>query len=299
MPFWKGKGKHILFFDKSGKTRIYYEIPDSDGKVKIGGVTYSLNSTDHSLSDYTGGKGTIHFLDGEPLYIIVQGCPSNVLVRQRNYDFDIGKLNKVIDDIDKLNEVKDDVRANSYLVSLAKQSFKLAGGYSYLMPARRIVKEILKIAQAYTSGSLEGKEDDYQILLKFKTQFLKLERLLEKRDRTLINFDDFFTVNDLSKAFNNEFSNALALRNIEQERMKNGINKYAKLGIGIAIAVVGLVVFLLFKQSGHIEEMQASIVSINSNMSEIKTDLDSYNLVKDLNVSGNPVPSNNSNSSGS
>lgn len=294
MPFWKGKGKHILFFDKSGKSRFYYLIPNDDGKVTVRGVIYNIISTDHSLSDNTNGKGTVHFLDGEPLYILVQGCPNNVLARQRDYDLDVGKISSIITSIDKLVNDEKVEPANEYINKLAKATFKLTGSYKYLKPARKVISELILLTKNYEAGEL-NKYSVFKVLNTYKVILQKLQRILESRNRTMINFTDYFTANDLNQSFNDQFSNALALKSVEAERMKNGMNKFTKLGVGVGIAVVGVLAFLLIQQGGTIDEMQLTMNTINSNIIELKADIDVTPVVLDAGVNGSPVPVNDMN----
>jgi len=292
MLFWKGKGKHIQFFDKSGKSRFYYEIPDKEGCITIDGEKYKLSETNHSLADRTNGKGTIHVIDGEPLYIIVQGSPSNVLVKQRDYDLDISRMTKIIKDIHTLVIAKDEVGALKYANGLINASFKLSSSYKYLVPARKIAKELLLITPNYNDNGISRTRTGLQMLKLFEIGFSKLQRVLVSKNRTLINFTEFFSVINLSNMFNDGFAEAGRIRSIEQERIKKSQSKIAKVGIGIAVVVVGLLVFLLIKQGESIDELSIQMTAISKNMIEIK-DSTSGIVNADLNVTGNPVLVNN------
>ena len=291
MPFWKGKGKHVLFFDKSGKTRFYYLIPNSDGKIMINDVEYNFISTHHSISDNTAGKGTIHFLDGEPLYIIVQGCPNNILVSQRGYDLDIGKIDGVLVDIDKLVKVNNDELSIKLLANLSKITFRLTGSYRYLRPARKVASDLIILTQELQAGKLKD-FTNVRVLNTYKVLFQKLQRVLESRNRTMINFTDYFTANDLCQSFNDQFAKAINIKSIEQERARTGISKFAKIGLGIGVAVVGVMAFLLIQQGGTIDELQLTITSMNTTVNTINDNTGNVPVLVDINASGSPIPVN-------
>jgi len=291
MPFWKGKGKHILFFDRSGKTRFYYLIPNSDGKITINKQEYILSNTSHSFQDYTGGKGTIHFIDGEPLYIVVQGCLKNVLAVNRDYDLDIGMLNKIDININKVMLKNDLATSKEYINKLAKECLKLTGVYVYLRPARNIVADITKLGKINLT-TVDSTAKANELLETYKVFLAQLRRLLETRNNKMINFDDYFSTKDLNKMFNDQYINALNIKSIEQERFAKGIPNLAKAGGAIVLIAIGILAFLLINQGTRLDEMNTTIVSMNSTIKSLNEKLDTSPIMIDVNGSGNPIPIN-------
>jgi hypothetical protein len=283
LPWIKGKGKWILIGDKSKNFILDYRIPDKYGRIVLSnGDKYTLGQTKHTLEDITrikdfkNLKSTVHHLDKKPLYIVIQGCPTDVLLEGRDYEEDIEKIKEIISNIDSTILTNDENIILDYQKKLKSTLMKLLTSFKYLKSAKLEVKYLLSIESDYRDEldnivHLTPKK----ILEEYRSGFIRLSTILTNKTGTLVNFEDYYRTHNISKLFND--SNNLFFRfGVLFGAKKSKIGKLLTIGMVVVIIVMIIVGIMSYTTSNKVNAVQSQLATITNTLNDIKnSDLNS------------------------
>lgn len=299
LPWFSGKGKNLLHFDKTGTARWDYVILRKGNIINKGDDAIRIEGTHHSLIDATriDKHTTIHQIDKEPLIITVEGSPTNVLVQQRNYDEDISKLSFILKRINDVIATEDQEAKAKLQKDLLGMFNQLLEAFKYLDPARKICYYTIK-----KTKEIEASKDEVnytELLEMYKMAIQNILSLMKKRTMTMINFTDYFTEINLSRIFNSYFKDANqlgrreALIGIQKE---NNIQKIGGILIILGMLFIGYMVYdMSGKMKAQTESMSALASSID-NLTKSLIDPDTNQLriptetvIPNTPIEGNPI----------
>ena len=269
LPFFKGKYDWVAHFTKKGLVILKFcrILPGKMVKNKSGEITY-LESTNHSIIDGTGVKDftTIHSLDKKPLYITVEGNPTNVLLRKYDFTSDIVRIKEIIKIISKVKESKDEKKIDKLLGKLYIVISKLSDAFKYLPKAKTIVDNLLSLNHQYDNMSLD---DKMVMLSNYKSTFILLYRTLQKRNNTLVNFTDYFHAGNLARIFNKIFLESQQNGRLQISKKQTTENNMFKITGVVFLIAMGILLFVTLSQNHKIEDLQNSISSINEKIDNL------------------------------
>lgn len=293
LPWFAGKGKCLMHFDKTGTARWDYVILRKGNIIGKGDDAIRVEGTHHSLLDATklNKHTTIHQIDKEPLIITVEGSPTNVLVQQRNYDEDISKLSFILKRINDVISTEDTQAKAKLQKDLLGMFNKLLEAFKFLDPARKICYYTIK-----KTKEIENSTDNinYTTLLEmYKMAIQNILSLMKKRTMTMVNFTDYFTEINLSRIFNSYFKDANQLGRREALIGMQKENKLQKIGGIILILGLLFVGYMVYDMNGRMKEqtdVMSTLASSIDNLSKALIDPETNELK--IPISGTPTPTN-------
>lgn len=300
---YKFKGSWVTYTKKDGRYYLFYLLISKDKEIKLFGDKQKLGECENTLIDIVNemlfdkeGKAvpTKTFYQGEPIYHLVEGSPTNILIKSRDYEQDISKLKEIIKiinetvnskDLDGATKLKN--KLNQIFLQLHTTEFK------YLPTARKLVSNLLNLESFVKSqideegNALYPNIDDLQIIAKYKEIILELIKILTVKDKTLVNFDELFSNGNLSKIFNQSGHLQYIAGVLKNLKLRN----LDKIMWGILIiAVLGfLVVGNMIRTQGE------KIDTISAQITELSNQLDQDMNILTSNVSVNFNPENTQN----
>lgn len=271
LPFFKGNWDWVAHFTKKGLVILKFckILPGKKVKNKLGEITY-LESTEHSFVDGTGVNDftTIHSLNKKPLYITVEGNPTNVLLKRNDFTSDIIRIKEIIKIISKVKESKDDKKIDRLLGKLYIIISKLSDTFKYLPKAKTMIDNLLSLNHQYDDLSLNDKSI---MLSNYKTTFILLYRVLQKRNNTLVNFTDYFHAGNLARIFNKIFLESQQNGRLQISKKQSTENSIFKITTVVFLIAMGILVFMTISQNNKIEELQDSINVVNTKISSLNS----------------------------
>src|SRR6056297_60186 len=250
LPGYKGKGIFWLHLYKSGTFFLDFVKMDKENKIKTkNGETIIINAENlHSLVDMTTGDPkdyvsangfvSIHKLDKTPLVMTVEGGPTNVVAKYRDYEEDVAKIKVIIKYLSKemkkenLNELK---KANKKLISFF---YNLQNSFKYLPKANNICKQHLTI---YNPNKIYNVYDYQHMLKLYKEGLEALTMLLRKKTHSFVNFNELFNSGNLSALFNKMSREFMQLGRLSTAKKNESLDKRIKIAGMIAMIVLGLI----------------------------------------------------------
>ena len=176
MPGYKGRGRFVLFLDKSFTFFLDYVMVGDDNKIIMNGDPYIAEGKGHSFVNYSQidfSQSTIHRFNRKPLYFIAEGSPTDILVSHRDYDNDIYKLHQIIQKLEKAyasNNTDLIRKANSKVYDLL---LKLNNSFKYLPAAQDSVSLLLSEG---SPNDHYGADDSLKLLDKYIISLKVLSR---------------------------------------------------------------------------------------------------------------------------
>jgi hypothetical protein len=135
MPWNKNKGTFNLHLDKTGTFFLDYKVLKGKNKItRKNKPDILLTDNHHSFVDLVRDSDnvSIHKMDRVPLYLTVEGSPTNVLAKYRDYDQDIYKIKSVYQYLQQIisqNDIKKYKKANNKMINLF---LNLSSSFKYL-----------------------------------------------------------------------------------------------------------------------------------------------------------------------
>lgn len=295
MPWNKNKGAFNLHLDKTGTFIMDYKVLKGKNKIRRKNKhDILLNDNHHSFIDstrYNKDFVSIHKMDRVPLYLTVEGSPTNVLAKYRDYDKDLYKIKsiyKYIQDVIAKEDIAKFKKANTKIINLF---LNLRNAFKYLPEAKMICEET---AYAFDANK-EYKIEDYKKLFNFyANSFVSLSRLLKEKNHTFVNFKEFFNEGNISALFNKITREYEQLGRLSMQKKQAGMDKAVKIGGGIFLAAMGILAFLVVDQGNKIEDVSIKINQINKKLNDgITVGSDDTNQGAGESPSGSPVVSQN------
>lgn len=273
LPFYKGRYSWVITFKRGGEIVIDY-VSTANGKTKTTDEETQLENTSHSFIDRaTKDKATIHMYDKKPAYVIAEGCPLNVLVKRRDFEptiIEIGKYKK------KINQIilKQDKRYSIGLANILITKFKkLDEAFEYLPAARQ---QLSKIFKNYNPNEEYALSEINEYLKHVYNGLSELQAILKNKDKSMINFTDYFSSGNLARIFNKRFQEAQVNGRLQIAQKQEGGQKLLKMGGVVFVIVILIFGFLLIKQGNQIESLNTTLASQSS---EISNKLDDLNTI--------------------
>jgi hypothetical protein len=215
---YKFKGAWVTYTKKDGRYYLFYLLISRDKEIKLFGDKQKLGECENTLIDIVNemlfdkeGKTvpTKTFYQGEPIYHLVEGSPTNILIKSRDYEQDISKLKEILKIITETVNSKDVEQATKLKNKLNQIFLQLyTTEFKYLPSARKLVINLLNLESFAKSqvddegNSLYPNIDDLQIISKYREIILELIKVLTVKDKTLVNYDELFANGNLSKIYN-------------------------------------------------------------------------------------------------
>lgn len=290
LPWNKGKGIWIRYHNRSGKEYDrYIKAPMSGRFYEFSPKEkFFLENCYHQLFDDTGTlvptKDTAY---GIPLYHVFEGAPTSVLPLYRNFEQDINYFKDILKKIDEVNSSKNIDVAKAIQKKIYEKMYLLKDEFKYLPDARKISINLLNIPLVEDKENGEKIEIDvFEILKKYKQLIDDLIRVLQKKDKSLVTFTDFFNQGNLSAILSNLVSLTYttgyldAMSTIKQNKFINWLL--------IIIMVIGFVIVgaMIGSQNKKIEALQNGINAVNYDMNIIKpVILEQAGIIEPTNIS--------------
>jgi len=287
LPFLKGTYNWVITFKKGGPIIIDY-VSTKGGKTQTTEEETQIENTEHSFIDKaTKEKASIHSYDMKPAYVIAEGCPLNILVKRRDYADTIVELEKYKRKIVQIVN-KQDIRYSQGLVNILLNRFKkLNDSLMYLPQAQVLLFSIFKDYSSEKNYSL-GELNDF--LLHIKSGINNLQSLLKDKDKSMINFTDYFSNGNLARIFNKRFQEALINGRLQMAEAYEDKSKMLKIGSVVGVIIILIFGFLLVKQGNIIEEMNETLISQTTMLSDKLEDINAtqQNIISP-NLDSNPI----------
>jgi hypothetical protein len=279
---YKHRGAWITYTKKDGRYFLYYVLIGKNKEIKLDGNKKMLGTSENTfidlveqllITDDNKFVPSKNFFQGEPIYHLVEGCPTNVLIKGRDYEQDTNKLKEIIKIINSFDEETDPKLVSRFKANLTQALTNLyVKEFKYLPSARTIVADILEIegrlrAETNDEGELINSDiKDYSILHHYLPKLDNLYKLLAMKDKTIVNYDELHSQGQLDKIFNQS-----AQMNYIAGVMKNlTFKNFDKImWMLIIIAIVGFVAvgYMVHNLDGRFDELN---VNINSLLTKIK-----------------------------
>lgn len=305
--FFKYKGAWVTYTKRDGRYYLFYILVGKNKKVRLFGDKQYIGNSDNTLVDIVnemiiGADGklipTANFYQGEPVYHLVEGSPTNIIIQSRDYEQDIAKLKEIIKTIDNVDPT--DEESNLKIKNKLYQLFftLYSKEFKYLPSAKEIVKNILLTEKRLN----DEKEKDatitsLDIIREYKIQIIELIKLLTIKDKTLVNYDELFCDGRLNDVFNQSNQLSYIAGILKSLNFKN-LDKV--MYILIVIAIIGFVAvgYMVDGLTKKVDVMQSSISNlsnqINEDMNFLKTNVSSFPKIEELpNFPQNPIGVNN------
>lgn len=297
MPF-KNKGAWIEFIKKDGRSYLFYIIIGKDNKIELKGDKYQLDECTNILRDCTrqvfdkngNPQPTKNYYDGDPKYFIVEGCPTNVLVKSRDYDQDIAKLQEVRGIIQRIIESGLEADAKKYKEKLIDTFYKLYNSDMRYTPSiHRLVRDFIETEEQLSllkdDNELPLAYTNIEVLKQFDIKIINMIREMTLKNKTNINFSEYFNSGKLSEIYAKHTSFAYLLGILKA----GAIDQLKKLMWFIIIALVVACLVL-----GYIGiDTQKKIENLGNQISVLSSDMNSmHETVLDMAVIKN-IPSSN------
>lgn len=291
LPFLKGTYNWVITFKKGGPIDIDY-VSTKGGSAKTTEEETQLENTTHAFIDKaTKSQASIHSYDMKPAYVIAEGCPLNVLVKRMDYEPTIIELEKYKAKIKKII-AKQDIRYSKGLINILINRFKkLNDKLEYLPQAQQLLYLTFK---EYDSERNYDLRDLNELLQHIYSGINSLQGLLKDKDKSMINFTDYFSNGNLARIFNKRFQEALTNGRLQMAQEYEDKSKFMKIGSVVGVIVILIFGFLLIKQGNIIEEMNQNMLTQTQKLSEKIDDLNTMQPIPtDIDLDNNPINSNN------
>lgn len=301
LPWNKGRGIWIRYHNRSGKEYDRYI------KAPLSGNFYEFSEKEkvylekcyNQLFDDTGAlvpsKESAY---GIPLYHIFENSPTSVLPIYRNFEQDINYFKDTVKLISVVIKSEDTKLIADMRQKIFDRIFLLKEEFKYLPDAKKICNELLNIPVTRTSEN--GKitvVDQTELLKQYKLYLENLTRVLSIKDKSLVNFSDFFNQSNLSGLISNLVSLVYttgfldAMTSVKKEKFWNWILIFVMV---IGFIIVGAITIQQNKKIGAIESMVAQISADMNTVKPIIIDsggvaLPEYINVIDSNIANKPV----------
>jgi len=282
LPWYKGKGRHILYLNKNKDFVLDYRLFGAGNKLLINNDEYIAEGHGHTILDISTidftNKSTIHRLNRQPLYFFSEGAPTDVLVQSRDYDQDVYKIKEIIANLKKtrIRDVLSEVIQQNNKIYLLLQ--KLSDSFKYLPQANEVVITLLNIGHPDNYDSPKGSTD---LITEYIHGFTILKNILTKKTHTFINFNEFFTTTNLTRIFNRWFKEAAQLERLKLAHEDDKVSPITKYGSVILIIALVLIGFMVYNQGKSITNLQAGISGLNASISKLTPDTN--NIFNNLN----------------
>lgn len=299
LPF-KNKGAWIEYIKKDGRSYLYYIIIGKDNKIELRGEHYQLDECTNILRDCTAQifdstgkpKSTKNYYDGDPKYFIVEGCPTNVLVKSRDYDQDITKLDEVRKTIKNIIAVGNLEDAKKYKEKLITAFYNLYNSdLKYTPSVHKLVRDLLETEARLMS--LKDENDnaivytDIDVLTEFDIKIINIIREMALKNKTNINFTEYFNSGKLSEIYAKHTSMAYLLGILKA----GAIDSLKKLMYILLIALgVGLLIlgYIGINTQQKLETATKEISAIRSDLTIVRQDMNQMYVIQ--NLQGSNVP---------
>lgn len=299
MPF-KNKGAWIEFIKKDGRSYLFYIIIGKDNKIELRGDKYQLDECTNILKDCTNQvfdkqgnpRPTKNYYDGDPKYFIVEGCPTNVLVKSRDYDQDISKLQEVRNTIQKIILSGIEADATKYKEKLISVFYSLYNSdLKYTPSIHKLVRDFLEtelqLSQLKDEEEQPIKYTDIDILKEFDNKIINIIREMALKNKTNINFTEYFNSGKLSEIYAKHTSFAYLLGILKA----GAINQLKKLMWFIIIALVVACLILGYigiDTQKKIEKLGTQISILSSDMNIMHEKINEMTIIKNIPSSNIP-----------
>jgi len=267
MPWNKNKGVFNLHLDKTGTFFMDYKVLKGKNKItRKNKHDILLNDNEHSFVDMTRADSdfvSVHKMDRVPLYLTVEGSPTNVLAKYRDYKKDLIKIKaiyKYINGIIQENDLVKYKKSNTRIINLF---LNLRGAFKYLPEARGICENT---ARLYNPDNQYSVEDYKSLFLAYLNSFVSLSRVLKEKNNTFVNFKEFFNEGNISALFNKITREYEQLGRLSMQKKQASMDKAVKIGGGIFLAAMGILAFLVVDQGNKIEDIGIQINKINNKL---------------------------------
>lgn len=274
LPWNKGRGIWIRYHNRSGKEYDRYI------KAPLSGNFYEFSEKQkvylemcyNQLFDDTGtllpSKESAY---GIPLYHIFENSPTNVLPIYRNFEQDINYFKDTIKLINTVIRSNDDVAIADLRQKIFDRIFALKEEFKYLPDAKKICVSLINvpITQIAENGKVTVLNQS-EILKQYKLHLESLTRVLSLKDKSLVNFSDFFNQSNLSGLISNLVSLVYttgfldAMTSVKKEKFWNWIL--------IIIMVLGFIIVgaITIQQNKKIDAIGNMVGQINADMNIIR-----------------------------
>lgn len=291
IPFFHGDYNWVFTFKNGGPIVVDY-VKTKGGKAKTTEEETQLETTQHSMID----KATQHSYDKKPAYVIVEGSPLNVLVKKRDYQPTIVEIQKYKAKIKHIISKKDK-RYSIGLINIFISKFKkLNEAFEYL-PQGRVILD--KIFSDYNPNKVYTLVELNTYLERIHNGLTALQNLLKDKDKTMINFTDYFSSGNLARIFNKRFQEAQSNGRLQMAQEYDEGNKLVKIGGTIVVIIILILGFLVFKQGNQIDSLNETVIKQTNTISEKIDDMNTHQIFKSPNLNQNPVlTTNNSGNNG-
>ena len=303
LPF-KNKGAWIEFIKKDGRTYLYYIIIGQNNKIELKGITYMLDEFMNILKDQTeiiydkdgNLRPTKNYYDGSPKYFIVEGCPTNVLVKARDYDQDITKLKEISITLKKIIESKNLEDAKKYKEKLVTAFYNLYNSdLKYTPSVNVLIRDLIETERQYqTAVNEDGSALEYTdltILEAFDKKLLNIIREMNLRNKTTTNFSEYFNNGKLSEIYAKHTSFAYLLGILKA----GALDMLKKMMTWLIILLVCGILFLGYvgidtqKKMEKLDEKLNIIMSDTNSIKDSIGQMDIFTNIIDANVVNAPT----------
>lgn len=266
LPWNKNKGRFWLHLYQTGTFVLDYIKLDKENKIKRKNNDILITGdSHHSFVDKTALENhvSIHKMDKLPLVLTVEGTPTDILAKYRNFELDLNKLGtiekyltKVIES-DNLNKLKE---ANTKMLKLFND---LKNSFVYLPPAKEMCRRALML---FDENEVYSNKGYVRLLNKYKLAVQHLQRMLNERNNKFVNFSEFFSKGNMSKLLNEVGRRMFSLGRQSVGDKPNAMDKAVKIGGTIFLLAAGIIVYFLVDQGNQIEDMTNKLNQINKKL---------------------------------
>lgn len=269
LPWYKNKGRFWLHLYKTGTFVLDYVILDKESKIKRKNEHDIMvtGENGHSFVDKTAIEDfvTIHKLDRQPLVLTVEGAPTDILARYRDYEMDISKigtiekwLTKVYNEnnVDKMREAK------KRMINLF---YNLRKSFKYLPVARKYCDYAIAL---YNEDHNYSDKELQALLKKYENIIVSIKRELKARNMRFVNFTEFFNKGNISALFNKKAREYIQIGRESVGNKKSPFDKAIKIGGAIFLGGLALMGYLLIDQGNQLEDMNNKITSLTNKLNK-------------------------------
>ncbi len=274
LPWNRGRGIWIRYHNRSGKEYDRYIKAPLSGRFHefSDKEKFFLETCYHQLFDETGTLvSTKESSYGVPLYHVFENAPTSVLPIYRNFEQDINYFKEVLSKVNTAIKEKNEELATALRIKIFEKMFALKEEWKYLPDARKLALSIISIEYEHKTedGKIEPL-DQIEILKAYKPFIEATIRVLSIKDKSLVNFSDFFNQGNLSGLIANLTSLLYtagyldAMTNVKKEKFWNWVL--------VIIMVIGFIAVagISMQQGKKIDNMEKMLVQINSDMNTIR-----------------------------
>lgn len=267
LPWYKNKGRFWLHLYKTGTFVLDYVKLDKENKIKRKKEHDILitGTNKHSFIDKTAFEDyvTIHKLDRQPLVLSVEGGPTDILAKYRDYEQDLSKLTSIENyiqnaiDSDDLNKLR---KAKTKIINLFYNFKKV---FKYLPVARQYANDAISM---HDDNKVYNDQEIISLLTRYKTMISHIKRELNDRNNRFVNFEEFFHAGNMASLMNKIARESIQIGRASMGSKNQAFDQIVKIATPILLIALAVVGYLLVDQGNKIEDIGNKIDELSNNL---------------------------------